>query len=367
MRGKDIEVAAVGEEATALLQAIDFEGKPCEVPIKSFKCELASEITGTRASCRVERRGQSQYQISYQPTIKGRHQLHIKVEGQHVRGSPFSVAVKQPVEKLGTPIKTLVGLKKPQEVVVSETGEVLVTEGDRQCVSVFSSSGEKLRSFGTRGSSQGQFDHPSGVAVDGEGNILVVDWGNHCVQKFTVEGQFLTAVGTKGKHFLQFKNPYGIACNAAKVYVVDAGNNRVQVLNSDLTFSSTFGKSGTGKGQFNSPRGIACDSTGKVYVADCGNNCIQVFTAEGKFLRMFGQFGQGRGHLYGPFGVAIDSSDTVHISERHNNRVSVFTSEGQFVTSFKNTPDFHGLHGLTVDKDGVLYVCDCLNDKVNVF
>ena len=57
----------------------------------SLECVIESEITGTRASCSVERRGQSQYEISYKPTIKERHQPHIKVEGQHVRGSPFSV------------------------------------------------------------------------------------------------------------------------------------------------------------------------------------------------------------------------------------------------------------------------------------
>ena len=92
--GKGLEVAVVGKKSTAILHAVSYEGKPCEKPIKSLECELVSEITGTRASCSVERRGQSQYEISYQPTIKGRHQLHIKMEGQHVRGSPSSVAVK---------------------------------------------------------------------------------------------------------------------------------------------------------------------------------------------------------------------------------------------------------------------------------
>lgn len=49
-----------------------------------------------------------------------------------------------------------------------------MTELRKSCVSVFSHSGEKLRSFGTKGSGQGEFDCPEGVAVDGEGNILVL-------------------------------------------------------------------------------------------------------------------------------------------------------------------------------------------------
>ena len=84
-----------------------------------------------------------------------------------------------------------------------EGGGVVVTEMKGHCVSVFSPSGQKIRSFGTRGSGQGQFTEPRGVEVDGEGNILVLDRGNHRLQKFTAEGQFLAAVGSKGSGPLQ--------------------------------------------------------------------------------------------------------------------------------------------------------------------
>ena len=259
--GKGLEVAVVGEKSTCILHAVNIGGMPCEEPIR-LDCELLSDITGTTASRSIERR-QSQYKVNYQPTIKGRHQLHIRVEGQHIRGSPFGVAVKLPVEKLGTPILTISGVGGPWGVAINQRGEVVATDQDCHCIHVFSPSGEKLRSFGT-----GQ---PHGVAVDSEGNILVTDSGNHCIQKFTAEGQFLTAVGTKGSGPLQFTKPSDIAISD-RVYVVDSGNHRVQVLNPDLTFSHTFGKKGSGKGQFQSPRGIACDSTGKVYVTDRDNH-----------------------------------------------------------------------------------------------
>jgi len=370
--GKAVEVAAVREKSTASLQAISFEGNPCEEPIESLECKLVSEITGTRASCSVERRGQNQYEISYQPTVKGRHQLHIKAEGQHVRGSPFSVAVKAPVEELGTPIRTINGVGGPWGIAINQRQEVVVTETESNCVSVFSPSGQRLQSFATSGPGQGQLDDPHGVAVDGEGNILVADTDNNRIQKFTQEGQFLTAVGAQGSGPLQFKYPIDIAfnCKNSKVYVVDWLNHRIQILNSDLTFSSTLGKNGSGKGQFNFPRGIACDSTGKVYVTDNNNYRIQVFTAKGKFLRMFGRRGQGRDRLDGPNSVAIDSSGMVYVSEWRNNRVSVFTSEGQFVTSFgrrgKGPGEFKTVCGLAVNSSGVVYVCDYDNNRVQI-
>ena len=371
--GKGFEVAVVGEKSTAILHAVSYEGKPCEVLIKSLECEVTSEITGTRASCSVERRGQGQYEISYQPTIKGRHQLHIKVEGQHVRGSPSSIAVKSPVEKLGTPILTLGGVWEPWGVAINQRGEVVVTEWGGHCVSAFSPNGEKLRSFGTHGSGQGRFASPYGIVVDSEGNILVADCDNHRIQKFTAEYRFLAAVGTLGSGPLQFSYPTDVTFNMSnsKVYVVDFLSHHIQVLNSDLTFSSTFGKHGRGKGQFSNPCGLACDRTGKVYVADSHNHRIQVFTAEGKFLRMFGKHGHGRGELARPFYVAVDTSGMVYVSEDNNHRVSVFTSEGQFVTSFgrkgERLGEFNCPRGLAVDNNGVVYVCDRYNNRVQVF
>ena len=368
--GKGVEAATVMETSTVLLQAVNYGGKSYEKPIMSLECELQSEITGTRASCSVERRGQSQYGISYQPTIKGRHQFHIKVEGQHVRGSPFSVAVTLPIEKLGTPILTIGGMEGPWGAAINQRGEVVVSDRKMHCVSVFSPSGVKLRSFGTYGSGHGQFDMPHGVAVDGEGNILVADFSNHRIQKFTVEGQLFAVVGTKGSGRLQFSSPIDIAISNNKVYVGDFCNHRIQVLHSDLTFSSTFGKEGSGKGQFDYPQGIACDSTGNVYVADKFNNRIQVFTAEGKFLRMFGRRGQGKGGLDTPISIAIHDG-LLYVGDGENGRVSVFTLEGQFVTSFESEGtgpgQFGWPSGLAVDSNGVVYVCNIYNRNVQVF
>ena len=363
--GKGLEVAVVGEKSTCILHAVNIGGMPCEEPIR-LDCELVSEITGAKFCCSIERR-QSQYEVSYQPTIKGRHQLHIRVEGQHIRGSPFTVAVKLPVEKLGTTILTISEVRKPWGIAINCRREVVVTDQDSNCIHVFSPSGEKLRSFGTHGSGKGQFDEPHGVAVDGEGNILVADTWNHRIQKFTAEGQFLTAVGTEGSGPLQFSYSWDIAISD-KVYVVDSGNHRVQVLNPDLTFSHTFGKKGSGMGQFQWPLGIACDSTGKVYVTDRDNYRIQVFTAEGKFLRMFGH---GMGELDFPVGIAIDTSGIVYVSEGNNDCVSLLTSEGQFVTSLgrsgKGPGEFSLPTGLALDSSGVLYVCDNWNNRVQLF
>ena len=362
---KVTDAATVGKTLTATF--IQHGEEAFENLIESLECELVSELKGTRARGSVERRGQSQYEVSYQPTIKGRHQLLIKVMGEHIRGSPHCVAVnKSPDKKLGTPIRTI-DLNKPYGIALNQSGEVVMTSPGWNYVSVFSPSGDKLRSFGTEGSGQGQFMYPYGVAVDGEGNILVADRDNHRIQKFTAKGQFLTAVGTEGSGPLQFNQVRDIAINTSnnKVYVVDNSNHHIQVLNFNLTFSISFGKYGENKGEFSFPCSIACDSTGNVYVADSANNRIQVFTSTGKFLRMFGSYGAGDGELDWPIGIALDVQDKVYVSERFNHRISVFTSKGQFVTSFGS----RGLdpRGLAVDSNGVVYVCDFNNHILQLF
>ena len=381
-----IPVATTGRKCEVIVQVVTFDGKPYEKPIKLLLCELASEITGTRTSCSIERRGMSQYEISYQPTIKGRHQLHIKVEGQHIGGSPFSIAVKSPVETLGTPILTIAEVESPCGVAINQKGEVVVAEMGGSFISVFSPAGEKLLSFGTQGG--GDMDNTCGVAVDGEGNIVVTDCGNHCVQKFTAKGKFVAALHTKGNGNIRIFSPADIAFNAVnnKLYVMDIGNDCVQVLNSDLSLSGAFGKYGSGRGQFSHPCGIACDSTGKVFVADCDNHRIQVFTAKGKWVKVVG--GKHRNVIESPVSVAVDTNGHVYVSKSPaacgeqqsspassptNDHVSVFTSDGQAVVSFGRRGEGPGVfqrtrvHGLAVDNTGVVYVCDRDNNHIQIF
>ncbi len=370
LTGKLADPVPVERKATAVLQIADSSIQPSEADIS---CELVSEVTGTRARGSIERRGQNEFEISYQPTIKGRHQLHVKVEGQHIRGSPFPVSASRPARKLGTPILTIDGVRRPMGVAVNQMGDVVVTEWHGHCVTVFSPSGERLRSFGTRGTGQGQFQFPYGVAVDSNENIFVADCNNHRIQKFTAQGDFLGTMGTKGSGPLKFNYPHGIAVNASngRVYV-GSRNGHIQILNSDLTYYDRFGTRGSGKGRFNIPQHIACcDSTGNVYVADFGNHRIQVFTDEGDFLKQLGRPGEGRGELKEPWGVAVDSSGRVYVSEQWNHRVSVFVSEGlclkQFGSEGEGPGQFCRPQGLAVDSSGVVYVCDFDNNRIQLF
>ena len=371
--GKGLETAEPGERATTIVNIVDDKEKACPVAVESLTCELVSETTGEKKDCFVKKTGDSRYEISYQPPSRGRHQLHIKVEGDHIKGSSFPVTVKLPVKKLGTPIKTISGVEGPWGVTVNQKGEVIVSECSGHCVSIFSPVGEKLRSFGSKGSGHGQFDSPRGVTVDDGGNILVVDENNHRIQKFTSDGKFISAVGKKGNKPLEFSYPVGIAIHPLnkKVYITEDSNHRIQILNPDLTFSSSFGSRGGDNGQFQRPWDVAFDSTGSMYVADTKNHRIQVFTADGEYLRRFGKEDSGNGKLNWPSSVAIDNDNVLYVTEDNNHRISVFTCDGNFLTSFGKTGSgpgqFNFPRGVAVDKNGVVYVSDYSNDRLQYF
>ena len=367
--GKGLETAEPGERATAVLHIADHEGMPCTTPVETITCEVVSVATNTKTKCSMKNKKASQYEISYQLTSRGRHQLHIKVEGEHIKGSPFTVTVKLPVEKLGTPIKTITGVMGPWGLAVNQKGDIIVVGYSGNYISIFSQTGKKIRSFGSRGSEHGQFNSPRDVAVDDDGNILVADAGNKRIQKFTSDGKFMVAIG---RDTVELKNPVSINIHpdSKKIILSDYANRCLQILNPDLTFHSSF----SNKGQFYRPWNVAFDNAGNMYVGEQRSDnsaCIQVFTAEGQFLRKFGNTGSGKGELNFPSSISIDRDKVVYVTDYCNHRVSMFTTEGVFLRSFGTKGNGHGqfdhISGMAIDKDGFFYISDFCNRRIQIF
>ena len=370
--GEGTAAAKIGEKATATLQVRDDRNEPCSIP-SQLECQLVTSSTGKTTECSVTEQDRGRYEIAYQPTIPGPHELQIKTNGRSIRGSPFAVTVKRSIDKLGTPFKTINGLNSPWGVAVNKKGEVIIAEIGGKCASILSPSGKKLKTIHGKGSANGPLGELRGVAVDSDGNILVLDRDNKQVRKVSPDGETLQVVGGDGDGPLQFQFPNGVAVNNANgnVYVVDYATHCVQVLNSDLSFVSKFGSKGSGEGQFNHPFGIALDSAGSVYVTDRDNRRIQVFTNDGHYLRQFGKEGSGPGELYCPVSICIDSDDLMYVGESVNNRISLFTSDGKFLKSFgskgSGLGQFNRPFGIAVDKYGVVYVSDYDNKRVQLF
>ena len=344
------------------------------VEYDNLSCELLSVITKKKTTCSVRKTGQYLYEISYQPNTRGQHQLIVKVDGEHVAGSPFTVVIRAPIETLGKPMVVLRSLQRPWGVVVGHDGKIIVAEHDAHRVSACTTAGNKSM-FGTSqdGKEHVPFADPRGLAVDVYGNLFVVDGKLCCVQKFTSEGKLIAKVGKKGSQVLEFSSPVGIGVHphSQKVYVTDNCNHRIQILSSDLEFCKVFGTRGRGNGELNFPWDVTFDSSGRVYVADSWNNRIQVFTEEGDYIGQIGRFGTKKGELAWPSSVWIDAEDVLYVTEAQNHRVSVFNLDGDFLTSFgrqgQNCGEFLEPTGITVDRYRVVYVSDSGNNRLQLF
>ena len=358
--GKGLEVATVGEQATATLYVVDKEGKDCNDRVVDVACELTSCTASTSVKGSVKKREGNCYDISYQPTRRGRHQLHIKVEGQHIRGSPFTVVARPG----STPIRTIDGLKKPRGVIINKDGQIIVAEEGADCISVYDASGAKIKTIPAKGKVGANWTIPCGIAIDDSGNMLVARPAQREIYKFVISDLVKSSVihvGEKGTGPLVAS---GLSINTRhKVYVCDWQNNQVYILNNDLTFSKSFDS--------RKPSDVAFNSAGNVYIVSDSYNCIEVFTEDGQFLKKFGKEGKGDGELRSPNAIAIDSDDIVYVTEWENNRISVFTCQGQFLRSFGTRGiapgQFNKPIAIAVDKDGLLYVCDYCNDRIQIF
>lgn len=359
------EFTKVGRVHTATLIVLSSHDQPWEKDItNSITCELVSEITGKKSltGCFLENKGRGQYEIRYQPDIKGRHKLNVRIKRQHVSGSPYCVKAKagNSIQILNSPVGSITNFRAPHGIMLNQKGELTLTQWEEHCVTTFALRDlNTFSSFGTSGSQTGQFSNPHSVAQDADGNIYVSDWNNHRVQKFTSNGVFIIkSVGT-------LCHPAGIGYNPVnnKVYVVEEHGQCVKILNTNLTLYSKFGEKGNRKGQFGRPWGIAFDSTGAVYITDRENRCVQVFTADGKqCLKLFHE-DDHREDSIEPFGIAIDLNNYVYVvnQARLSTYISVFTSEGQLLKKFGRRDFPVRYFGIIVDDCGVVFACNASN------
>ena len=368
--GNGSKYATTGKQVTVELHTVTRRNKKCDK-----KLNITAELVHTkgRATIKCEvKQDNGQHKITYQPARRGKHNLHIRINEKHIQGSPYPTAIISSPQSLRKPVRVVRDLKEPYGITTNSKSQRVVAELNGNCISVLTPEGEKICTFGTQGSGEGQLNSPRGIAVDRDDNIYVVDNNNHRIQKFTPTGKFIAAVGNQGSNHLQFDSPVGICFNQRNnnLYVCDQNNHRIQVLSTDLTFVRCFGSQGGGHGKFQNPLQATFDDANDLYVTDFYNHRVQVFTADGQFLRTFTNKANGE-QLQKPFAIARDSSNTVYVSERDRHCVSVFTPQGEYITSFgtkgAQEGQFNYVYGLSVDQNDSIIVSDYSNGRLQIF
>jgi DNA-binding beta-propeller fold protein YncE len=173
------------------------------------------------------------------------------------------------------------------------------------------------------------FDRPTDVAWDAAGNIYVADGLNNArVAKFNKNGVFIKSWGAKGTEQGNFGTARSIAVDArGTVYVGDSGNKRIEVFDGDGNFKTQYTNVGNAQAlcitpgpnqvlfvsNSNPPNDI--DTAGEIYKMRLDGSVIGKFGRAGKLPKEFGTVN------------AIDcrSETSLYVGEIGNMRVQKLT------------------------------------------
>ena len=61
-----------------------------------------------------------------------------------------------------------------------------------------------------------------------------------------------------------------------------------------------------------------------VYVSEFGGHCVSVFTVAGDFVCSFGGRGGGEGEFFNPLGVSVDREGFLYVCDLGNFRIQIY-------------------------------------------
>ena len=370
--GPGLKSAEVMKVATFAVMVFYKSGIPC-MSTQNVSVEVKCLSNGDILQADVSDMGQGKYQVSYCPKSRGDHEIAVSVNDKMIPRSPFSLVVWQPPSQLGKCQGMIDGVTGPRGLALKENGNLLVCEWNGGRVVELDDLGRQVGSIGS-----GQLSHPASVAVNKQGTIYVVDAAGKrsCVKKFSSTGNLMSSVGREGAGLGEFKNPRGVALSnrnkRSELLVCDRNNHRIQVLNSNLEHVRCIDLKNLDQHLVkpSQPNDIAFDSSGNMFVTDYANDCILAFTATEQYSHSFSKKGSDQGCLAGPESIHIDK-DLIYVTESQNHCVSVFRSTGEFVTTFgkigKSDCELKLPMGIVTNRSGMVYVCELLNNRIQVF
>ena len=370
--GKGLEEGTVRGEALFILTTRNAYARQCYYKHDRVTVQISDEQGRECATeVRINDNKDGSYRISYSPKEQGRYKVTVKVNGGHVRGSPFTVEVQpfqvKPVLSFGRKGSSLGIFLCPWGVAVNAKDEIAVTDSKNHRVQIFSSDGNYLRSFGQRGNQNGEFTSPRGLAFHKNGNIFVVDNGNARIQIFSGEGEYIRSFGRCGSLDSQFCNPCGLSVDSdGNIIVADAGNNLIKIFSPDGKFLMKIG----GQASFTFPfHCVQCDRY--LIVSDNEDHCMKVYDRNGNFQYRFGKQGGGDGEFNNPCCLSVSKSGHLMVCDSGNKRIQVFKLNGKFVGKFgtrgSNIGEFINPWSGAVLSNGRIVVSDISANYIQMF
>ena len=327
--GKGISEAIVGLEAQLTVTTRNAEGQLYHDDYDYVTLEIRNrQGENCTAEVQVQDNKDGTYKIKYFAKETGTCSASVKVNREHIRGSPFEVEVKprlfRPVLSFGEQI-----LENPWGVAVNEQDEIAVSDVGNHKIYLFKSDGTHIKSFGGEGTQPGKFNRPAGIAFQGN-NIIVAEQHSHRVQQISKQGQYLSHFGGKGHLDRQLDFPCGLSIdNDGNILVADRDNELIKIFCAGGQFLSKIGK----EGDFTKPW-HCLQHDNYLIVSDSDDHSVKLFNRKGNFLYKFGKMGNADGEFNTPRCLFMNKAGHLMVCDKKNYRIQVFDLSGKFVAKF---------------------------------
>ena len=169
--------------------------------------------------------------------------------------------------------------QRPTDVAWDAAGNIYVADGlGNARVAKFDKNGKFIKSWGSLGTANGQFNMVHGIAIDATGNVYVADTGNKRIQVFDGEGVFKSQIAGVGAPAALCISPGAhqvlYSSNSNPPEDIDSGGE-IYKLELDGKILGKFGKAGKLPKEFGTVNAIDCRSDSEIYVAEIGNWRVQ--------------------------------------------------------------------------------------------
>jgi DNA-binding beta-propeller fold protein YncE len=188
------------------------------------------------------------------------------------------------------------------------------------------------------------------VGVDRKDNVYVFNRGQHPVIVFDRDGNFLRSWGEG-----LVRRAHGITIGPDdSIWLTDDGNHTVRQFTPEGKLLLTIGTPDkpadphSGK-PFHRPTHVALDPHGgDLYISDgYGNARVHKYDPKGRHLFSWGEPGTDPGCFNVPHNIATDADGLVYVADRENHRVQVFDGKGRYQAQLNN---LHRPCGLFADR-----------------
>lgn len=285
-------------------------------------------------------------------------------------------------------------LNRPGAISLAQDGSLFISEHQSNRVAKFNPDGSWALTWGREGRDEGEFREVGGIRVVDDGTVWVGDIYNRRAQQFNQQGEYLNQIYLPAGHPADF-----ILDAHGRLLVLDALQQIIRRFDASGNRVGDLGKRGGGLGEFaGGPGSIAKDESGKLWVVSgmpsdgeqgyqgrwnvqeeeaerlTGKRkplLIHVFDTDDTPLFSLGEPGHALGELWHPGVIRLLPDDRFIIADPGNWRFSIYKRDGTHLHSFGSKGLRNGqimaFGGMEVDKNGNIYVVDCVEHRIVVF